>query len=480
MANNLQLKVLAGEEVSSIYDKCLDFLSNKGVKVDYPTALKILDKAGAQVDFDNQQVRFPKNIIETALHSVPHSITLAGSNKRHDAILPHPNGQFYTLNNTGSRSYVEPGSNTYRDVTLADVAEYGQLTEALDDIDFSSYINPSDVPEETADIHALKTIFENTSKHIIGQVYSFEGIEYLIELAVAVAGSTENLKKRPVMGFRTGFNTPFVMSAREAEIIIQSCRHGMPLMAQCLPSAGGTAPVTIAGTVLLASIEVLAILVMSQLIQPGHPLSGGCSPYTIDMVTGRNNMSNIESILTSAASVQFIKDAFHIPTYTLGFGTDSYIPDGEAMMGTTLRGMLTSLAGTDILIAAGRLNSAKAISPIELILDNTLARILKRAVSGVKVDDDTLAWKEILDTMPGGHFLERTHTLQHCREALRTKLFINRSYDNWKTESSKDLSARAVEKYRDMKKSLQPLGLPEELQKELNRIVKHADEHLVK
>jgi trimethylamine--corrinoid protein Co-methyltransferase len=480
MTNNLRLNILSGEEISSIYDKCVDFLSNKGVKIDYPEALKILDKAGAYVDFDTRQIRFPRDIIEAALQSVPRSMTLEGGNKRHDAILPHPKGLFYTLNNTGSRSYVEPGSNTYRDVILADVAEYGQLTEALGDIDFSSYINPSDVPEETADIHALKTLFESTSKHIIGQIYSFESIEYLIELAMVVAGNTGDSKKRSVMSFRTGFNTPFVLSAREAEGIIQSCRHEMPIMAQCLPSAGATSPITIAGTVLVAGVEILVTLIMSQIIRPGHPLSGGGSTYTLDMATGRADTSSIESILASAALVQFVKDAFHIPTYTLGFGTDSYIPDGEAMMGTTLRGLFTSLANADILIAAGRLNSAKAISPIELILDNTLARILKRAVAGVSVDDNTLAWEEIMETMPGGHFLEQAHTLQHCREGLRTELFISRPYETWKAEHSKDLHARAVEKYRKMKKELNPLGLHEGVQKELNRIVKHADDHLVK
>ena len=41
MNDRLQLKLLSPEEVSSIYEKTLGILANKGVKVDHPQALKI-------------------------------------------------------------------------------------------------------------------------------------------------------------------------------------------------------------------------------------------------------------------------------------------------------------------------------------------------------------------------------------------------------------------------------------------------------
>ena len=71
MAKNLKLELLTAEEVGDIHDKCLRYLSTKGVKVDHQEALRILDKAGARVDFDSQRVRFPKDVIEEALQTVP-------------------------------------------------------------------------------------------------------------------------------------------------------------------------------------------------------------------------------------------------------------------------------------------------------------------------------------------------------------------------------------------------------------------------
>ncbi len=106
--------------------------------------------------------------------------------------------------------------------------------------------------------------------------------------------------------------------------------------------------------------------------------------------------------------------------------------------------------------------------------------MIKRAITGVKVDEDTLAWDDIIATSSGNHYLEREHSLRHCRDALQTKLFNSQSRDTWKAEGGKDLYARALDRYKEVKKTLKPLELPADVQKELDRIVKQADERLAK
>ena len=480
MAENLKLELLTAEEVGNIHDKCLRHLSTKGVKVDHQEALRILDKAGARVDFDNQQVRFPKDVIEEALRTVPRDFRLAGHSECYDLALPHPDGLFYVRNNSGAQSYVGLDGNAYRNVTLADVAEWSQLAETLDEINICAHPVPNDAPEETADIHAVKTVFENTGKHLFLQVYGFKSIQYLFELALVVAGSKEALKKRPIVSTGPCSVSPFVLKAMDVEQIIYSSRYGVPMFLCPLPSSGATSPVTMPGTILQCSIEILAMLVMSQMLQPGTPVIAMPVLLTLDMLTGRLLGSSIDAVLGTAGGVQFIKDAYHIPTFTWGLRTDSYIPDEQAMLDKINSGLISSLAGCDILTTAGGLSASIAMSPVQLIIDNKLAKVLKQVKAGLKVDDDTLAWKEILDTEPGGHYLERAHTLKHCREALRTQLSVSQPRDTWRAEGSKDLYVRMVEEYRELKKNLKPLDLPEEVKRELNQIVKHADEHLVK
>ena len=64
-----------------------------------------------------------------------------------------------------------------------------------------------DVPKETADIHGLKTLLENTSKHISVQPRSFNSVEYLIQLAQVAAGGAEALKKRPIISMWTTYSS---------------------------------------------------------------------------------------------------------------------------------------------------------------------------------------------------------------------------------------------------------------------------------
>lgn len=480
MANNLQLRVLTDEEVGNIYDKCLGLLSSKGVKVDHKEALKILEKAGAQVDFNSWQVRFPRDIIEAALHSLPHRMTLGAGNKRHDLILPHPSGTFYARGGGGASTYLHPDTNTYSDMTLDGVAECAQLVEILDQMDYCGMLSPRDVPQQTADIHSLKTVLENTSKHVDVQPYSAEAVEYLLQLGLTVAGSTEVLRSRPRISLYCCALTPLEIKVGEAEVMIQSSRYGLPICAASLPSAGGTSPVTVAGTTLLASAEILAIIVISQLIKSGTPVIALPSSYALDMLTGHLRVASVEALLARTAMIQFIKDAYHIPIATAGFAGDSSILDGQNMIEVTLKGLLSSTAGSDILFSAGQLYTVKGFSPVQLVIDNTLVSILRRLRLGVKVNDDTLAWKDIFDTAPGGHFLDRRHTLQHCREALRPELFTDEVWEVWKSQGGRDLYTQALEKYRDLKRRLEPQRLPEEVQKELELIVKRADERLAK
>jgi trimethylamine--corrinoid protein Co-methyltransferase len=275
--------------------------------------------------------------------------------------------------------------------------------------------------------------------------------------------------------------TPFEFKPMDIEEIIQACRYGIPICPNSLPISGGTAPITLAGTVLLSSVEQIAILVMAQLMNPGHPIYGAGADWDIDMLTGKCLMGSVEGALCGVAICQFLKDAFHIPVGGSTY-SDAYLPDGQASTEKTLKSLLVAMVGGDILGGVGRTGVLSAASPVALIMDSNLVNIINRVKLGVKVDDDTLALKDLLDTAPGtGHFMDRAHTLKHCREALRPELFmLPRSVEIWEEEGKKDLYARAVDKYHEMKKELKPEQLPDEVRKEMNFIAKRADERLGK
>ena len=478
MINQLKLQILTENEVTRLHENCILILNEKGVSVEYPKALNILDKAGANVDHKNQMVRFPPDIIEAALASAPKAFTVMGSDQQYDFEMPHPIGSFYTCTCVQTMRYHDPDTNRFVDVSSDRLAEWVQLASTLDHIDKIAIQTAMDVPQETADVHSLNILLQNTDKPLMVLPYCLETVEYQFELMLAKAGGADALRQRPMVYMYPTSLSPLKFKPMDMEEMIQSCHYGVPMVANSLGISGGTAPMTVAGTALLAGVEIMAMLVMAQLMAPGIPVIPSIYTTSMEMVTGNALLNNAESMLGRATASQFIKEAFGLPVETFSFMTDAYLSDGQALLEKSLIPALLSLTGSDIQYGAGRLGGSTYASPVQLIIDDQVTQIIKRCTAGVAVSDDDLALKEIMDINPGGDFMSSEHTLRHCREFIRPDLFTALSIDDWEAAGRKDLYQRAVEKYREMKKELVPPPLSQEIRREMDSIAKRADKHL--
>ena len=244
MKDSLKLRFLTEDEVDRIYEKSLSILSEKGVKVEYAKALKIMDKAGAVVDYATENVKFSRELVEGALKTAPKAFTVKGSHERHDLELPHPRGSFYTSTCVQSMKYWDPETKAYSDVTAKSWAEWCQLAEVLENVHKVAIQTPMDVPEETADVHALSIQLRNTTKPLMILAYCPETVDYHFELLLAKAGSVEALRERPIALTYPTSLSPLKFKPMDLETIMQSCRYGVPIVGNSLAISGATAPVT--------------------------------------------------------------------------------------------------------------------------------------------------------------------------------------------------------------------------------------------
>jgi len=478
MTDRLKLRFMTDDEVDRIYETSLRILAEKGVKVEYEKALKIMDKAGAVVDFAAENVKFPRELVAEALNTAPKTFSIKGSHERHDLELPHPAGSFYTSTCVQTMKYWDPDTKVFNDVTAASWAEWCQLAEVLENVHKIAIQTPMDVPPATADVHALHILLQNAAKPLMTLAYCPETVDYHFELLLAKAGSVEALQERPIALTYPTSLSPLKFKPMDLETIMQSCRYGVPIVGNSLAISGATAPVTEAGTALLAVVEILAMLVMSQIFKPGTPYIGSTYTTTMDMATGGALLSNVESMRSRAAATQVIKERLAIPAETFSFMTDAYVSDGQATMEKALMPALLDLSGSDIQYGMGRLGGSTFGSPIQMVIDDELFAVLEKCNAKIEVSDETLALQDILDNAPDGQFVTTTHTLRHCREIIRPNLFVAKSVESWMADGSKDLYERAVEKYRVLKKQIQPQQLDDDVLKEMNKIVQHADAKL--
>lgn len=479
MSSRRALQFLDTNDVNLIYENCLYILSEKGVKIDYERGREVLNKAGALVDNKTGMVRFDRNQIEAALKTAPSSFTVTGSDKKDDFILPHPKGSFYTSTCVQTMRYHDPDSGSFTDVTADNYSQWLQLADYLPNVHKVAMQTPVDAPQASVDVHSLHLCLKNTTKPLMILAYTPESVEFMFELMLARAGSTDALAERPMLlTYPTSFS-PLQFKQMDMETIFLSCRYGIPIVANSLAISGATAPITVAGTVLLAAVELLAMIVMSQMIKPGIPVIASIYTTSMDMATGNALLGNAESMLARAAASQFIKSSFDVPVETFSFMTDAYLTDGQALTEKSLMPALLDLAGSDIQYGVGRLGGSTFASPVQMIIDNELYGIIKRCNEPFTVDKDSLAVQEILDMEPGGNFLVLDHTLEHCRENIRPELFIADSYDFWKEKGEKDLYRRALDRYHSLLKELAPLQLPSDVLDDMEEVVKKADKFLI-
>ena len=350
---SLQGGYLSPDDITAIWEKVTLFLAHKGVKVQHRGVLAILQAAGAEVDFESRQVLFPTKLVHQLLERAPRGFSLAADDSRYDLELPVAAHRFYLCTNTGARNIIDPVSGETGPVTKAAITGWGRLVDGLDQVNMCAVPTAADAPPETVDIHGLRALFLGTRKHVWVQPHSETTLPYLFKLAHARAGGAERFQQRPSVSFMATSLTPFQFKSMDMEVVLQACRHGAPLHACSVPTMGGTAPITPAGSVVLAGIEVLALTLITQAVKPGIPVLGLATSLYMDMQTGRAVKAHGQAVRTNAACAQFIRQALKIPTHICGLTTDAVVPDGQSMAERALSGLALANSGVDIMGRAG-------------------------------------------------------------------------------------------------------------------------------
>jgi trimethylamine:corrinoid methyltransferase-like protein len=468
---------LSPEQRKMLGKKVFELLEKYGVKLDpHPQMFQYLKKANLQVDEAKGIICFPSPVLKKLIKRAPTSFVLGSQLPDKSLPLPRPDGTFYARTGTGAHGYIDPESGNYRKVTLADLAQWANLVNQLDEISFLPYLFASDAPTKTADVHALATLLKSTPKHIWVQPYSSESVKHLIALGAAAAGGRQELTNNSVISMIACSLTPRSFKNMDIEIILESARAGIPIHACSLPGAGGTGPATIPGTVLLAVTEILAMTAMAQVVNPGTPVVACPIIFSTDMRTGCSLQSSVEAIRGASMAVEFIKREFDLPTHCYGSGTDSPTIDEQSFCERSMLTTWMAGCGLDIFGGVGQLEVATAVSPLQLLIDNEILAMARRLIAPFQFDDDQLAWEALKTVSPGQEFLTIEHTLMHCRDGFSPIHFIRSARDDWEGSGAKSLLDRVKEAYVTMKEPENRYAAKEELVKELDNLV-HAADH---
>jgi len=461
--------------LETLIERSFVLIEQRGIDVSHAAAVDRLAKSGCRVDVDARRVRIPRGLAEEALSAVPRTATLFSKSGRFDLEIPRADNTFYMRTGTGAHGFIEPGGG-YRKLVLDDVKTIAAVGDGLPEVGFISHPFVNDVPEQTSDIHGLAALLGTSEKHNWIQPYDTANVGFLMKLAAVAAGGEDRLRARPIVSCIACSFTPLEFKEMDAEAIIQAGRYGVPIHACSLPTAGGTAPISMPGTVLMAGAEILAMVVLAHVLAPGTPVIATPLIFALDMRTGRSLQSSAEALAGASMAVQLCRRGFGLMTHSYGAGADTPDVCGQSQAERAMIGFMVGLSGADILGGVGQLECATVFSPIQAIIDNELGSMQRAWLHTPPVDDDTLAWELILGVEQGGHFLANEHTLRHCRDVFQPSAFLKLArdaYDDAGRPTEVD-AARAI--FDKLMSRDPPPGRPDaEAVREMTGIVAAAD-----
>lgn len=310
------LNLLGPANIEQIHMATLEVLEDTGIRIDCDEALDIFRAAGARVDADAKIVHIPPYMVEAAVKSAPSRFTVGGRDEKHDVVVGTDRVSFIPF---GEGVIVEDlYTGEIRESTKEDAAKIARLTDALDSISYSfDTVIARDVAPETLPLHTFDAQANNCTKVLWTSPEGKRQAEYLIEMAAQVAGGHDKLAEKPVIMGGGCPISPLTLCKEYTEALIVYAKAKIPFMELSMALGGGTAPTTIAGTLVTHNAEVLASVVLAQLVQPGAPCIYGSSTTNLDLRKGTATVGSPELAMINAGVAQ-LAQFYGIPSFVAG------------------------------------------------------------------------------------------------------------------------------------------------------------------
>ncbi|MBC8511943.1 MAG: trimethylamine methyltransferase family protein [Dehalococcoidia bacterium] len=443
-------KPLTEESVRMVHKTAMRIIEEVGFEVNSETALGLFEGSGARVDRESRRVCLPQNRVMELIDMAPSEIRLCGQDEKHDILL---GGQRVYAGTGGTALYVyHPDTGEKKPATLEDLKRIARLVDGLDNIHFfllPTY--PNELAPERVDVNRFFAGLDNTTKHVMGGVYTIDGVKQVIRMAETVAGSAERLRQRPLISMIACSISPLKMDGTYGDLLVPIAKSGIPVACPAEPLCGATSPVTLAGNLTIQTVDSLMGVMLAQIINPGAPVILGSVATSTDLTDLKYLAGSVEMGLLNAAGAQMAQ-FYKLPFYATGGMTDSKVLDAQSGYESAITGLLCALAGANFIHdAAGLMEFAMTVCYEKYVIDNEILGMVMRAVEGIKVNDDTLAFDLIKQVGPGGNFVAAKHTRRFMRsEHYQPSLSDRDSRDEWEAKGGKTTWERASQRVEEI------------------------------
>ncbi|MCL4385745.1 MAG: trimethylamine methyltransferase family protein [Actinobacteria bacterium] len=477
------LKFLSEDDLKAIHIATVEILSEIGVKMEYEPALEIFKDFGAKVDFKNKVVKIGEDLLRKGLASAPSTFTLYG--KTEDTDIKVDPQRVYTIGGSSALNVFDLDGE-YRPAVFDDLIKFTILLNQMENLHIMhAIVIPSDIEEYGVDRLLFAGTFPYTTRNYYSQSQTgADGVIEQLKMAAVFQGSEDAVRKNPMFTEVVCMVSPLKHEKVNSEVIIECAKNNIPVYVEVDAMPGGTTPAPIAGCLVEQNANVLAGIVLAQLVKPGTPCIYSIASGLMDMTSGGYSGAAPETNLLHCCTAQ-VAHFYNLP-FQGGTGIDAKISDAQAGYERAMQVLSNALAGTNFVhLSFGMMEMMMLASYEQVVIDNEIMGATYRMLKGVEVNDFALSVDLLRKTGHGGHFLNYKETSEYVRKNNWIPKLTNRDpWNTWQMMGSKSMNELAREEAaRILKENTEPVisrEQTEEILKMAKSYHKQAQERLKK
>ncbi len=474
----LKAQLLSEDEKIRLHEQSLRILEEVGLRFHGHKALPLLAKAGARVDLESKTAKIPRPLVEQALATAPKSFVLGARNPQYD--YPMPSGvSRYCMDGTAAFALdFETGERRYG--LRRDIENGARIFQQMDmGVMAWACTTASDAPAGSRALHEFLTMARSTSKHGNHELHSREQAPYLAEGLAAILGGEDELKKRKAYSLIYCPVAPLTHDGEMLDAYLELGQYEIPVMLMPMPVPGTTGPASLFGNLCLANAEALSCIVVYQLAHPGRALIYSSAVGTLDFSSGAFLGGTAEMGLMSGALTE-MGHFYNLPSTSAGCTADAKEPGPQAVLEKLITTLPPVLAGSNIIVGFGEIESDQLLVLEQYIVDNEIAHHCQRLFEGVNSEAGKELFEDIAKVGPGGHFLTTKGSRQAPRsgEFYLSRLLDHNPHEAWLELGKPSMYSKARDKVREILEAPQADPLPDKINGEIDAILRKADKEL--
>ena len=362
----------------------------------------------------NNRFCFGLGLIDQCLQSFNNKVLLHQQNREN--YLDLSKGNVYFGTGGAAPLILDYERKVYRPSLVKDLLNAARVVDRLDNLSFFSRpLVLTDISDpHLMDIYTAVISLSATNKHVMTSVANSNTVKSLAEVCYLIAGGEDAFRRSPFLSLNINFVIPPLrLDAEACEVMRESVKYGIPVMANVFGQRGASSPVSIVGSVCQTIAEALSGLLICWLLDPDSKVICGPRAMVTDLRTGGMAGGSGEQAQTTSLLSQMMH-YYKIPNSSIAGASDSNIPDYQAGYEKALSIATSAQSGANLVTqASGMLSGLMGVSLESFVLDNELCGSILSSMRSIDVPVLTKDLESIRQVIERDkHFLGESDTLK--------------------------------------------------------------------